>query len=284
MVASGTYQTCLAAGLFRVGAIPALLTCDAQGDNAAATGGYNTGSATAIARKLIGGLGGVPGFAVERFAWPAGECGLYLSGGTIADAMTALASGVGCWWGTDPSGNYQGGQLAAPEGLPVQLYLEPSMLAAPPEEIGTPRAPWYRARVGARAWGRVLASEDLAGSVTAANQQIWGQPYTLAVSFDAAVQTSYPLAEDGPILTSAFDLVGDAQSLADSMMALFKRPRRLFQVQMRPGAGGYAWPTIAPGTCVSLRWPRQRSLASGRALLVVGVSARGDAATLTLWG
>lgn len=283
-VAAGTYRTCLAAGLFRVGATPSLLTADAQGDNAAATGGYNTGSATSIARKLLAGLAGVSGFAAERWAWPAGECGLYLTGGAIAEAMSALASGIGGWWGADPAGGYQGGQLAAPESLPVALYLEPSMLAAPPEEIGTPRAPWWRVRVGARALGRLQAGEELAGSVSAADRQLYGQAYQAAVAFDPATFAAYPLAEDGPPLVSAFDLVGDAQSLAAQLLELCKRPRRLFQVPMRPGAGGYAWPTLQLGACVSLRWPQRQALASGRALIVAGVSARGDAATLTLWG
>ncbi|NBW18077.1 MAG: hypothetical protein EBR82_59900, partial [Caulobacteraceae bacterium] len=52
-VASGTYKTCLVAGLVRVGATPSLLTADARGDNDASTGGYNTGSAASIAQKLL---------------------------------------------------------------------------------------------------------------------------------------------------------------------------------------------------------------------------------------
>lgn len=283
-VSAGTYRTCLAAGLFRVGATPSLLTADAQGDNAAGTGGYNAGTATSIARKLLSGLAGVSSWVPERWTWPTGEAGLYLTGGTIADAMTALAGGVAGWWGTDASGAYQGGQLAAPEALPVSLYLEPFMFAAPPEELGTPRAPWWRVRVGARALGVTQSAEQLAGSVTAADRQLYGQPYTLATAFDAAVSASFPLAEDAPPVVSAFDLVSDAQSLADQLLALFKRPRRMFQVRMRPGAGGIAWPTLQLGACVSLRWPQRQALASGRALLVVGVSSRGDAATLTLWG
>lgn len=283
-VSAGTYQTCLAAGLFRVGATPSLLTADAQGDNAAATGGYNAGTVASIARKLLTGLGGVATFTPERWSWPSGEAGLFLTGGTVADAMTALAGGVAGWWGTDASGAYQGGQLAAPEALPVSLYLEPSMLAAPPEELGTPRAPWWRVRVGARAFGVTQAAEQLAGSVSAADRQLYGQPYTLATAFDAAVASTFPLAEDAAPVVSAFDLVADAQSLADQLLALFKRPRRMFQVQMRPGAGGLAWPTLQLGACVSLRWPQRQALASGRVLLVVGVSSRGDATTLTLWG
>ena len=76
----------------------------------------------------------------------------------------------------------------------------------------------------------------------------------------------------------------DAQSLADQCLALFGRPRRLFQARVRAGAGGFAWPTLALGACVALRWPQHRALAAGRPLVVQGVSTRGDATTLTLWG
>jgi hypothetical protein len=282
MVAAGTYQTCLAAGLFRIGSAPSLITVDAQGDNAADTGGYNTGSAASIARKLL--ARGVIGFDVTRWAWPVGECGLALRGGTIAQALNAIAGGVFGWWGSDAGGVWQGGQLTAPESQPIELYIEPWMVAAPPEEIGTPRAPWYRARVAARVLGRTQEGEQLAGAVTATNREFYSRASTLATAYDATASLAYPLAEDGPVLLSAFDLVADAQSLAEQILALTKRPRRLFQVRMRPGAAGYAWPTLRLGACVSLRWPQRQALASGRALIVTGISARGDSTTLSLWG
>ena len=68
------------------------------------------------------------------------------------------------------------------------------------------------------------------------------------------------------------------------MLALFGRPRRVFLARMRAGAGGYAWPTAELGACFNLRWPQHRALAAGRPMIVQGVSARGDATTLTLWG
>lgn len=283
VVASGTYRTCLALGLFRVGATPSLLTCDVQGDAATATGGYAGGSAVSIARKLLAGAG-VAGFDAARFAWPVGECGLWLQGGSVADAMDRLAGGIGGWWGPDSFGAYEGGVLEAPESVPVGAFIEPQMLAAPPEEIGTPRAPWWRVRVGARVLGRVQSGEELAGAVGAEDRQIWGQPSTVVSASDLTVSSAYALAEDPPVVDSAFDLTNDAQAVADAMLALFRLPRRLFQAPMRPGGGGYAWPTMRLGACVSLRWPPRLSLAGGRPLIVVGVSARGDATTLTLWG
>lgn len=283
-VAGGSYQTCLALGLLRVGSVPSSLTVDARGDNAAATGGYNTGSAAGIAQKLLAGPGGVSGAGGGLFAWPVGEIGLALQGGSVAQALEQLASGVFGWWGSDNSGAYQGGQLAAPEDAAPSLTIEPWMLAAPPEEIGPLRAPWWRARVGYQALGRTQADEQLAGVVTATERAYYGQAWRSAVAVDSGVSAAYPLAEDGPELVSGFDLEADAQSLADRLLSIFGRPRRLFLARLRVGAGGYAWPTLQLGTRLALRWPPHRALAAGRPMIVQSVSARGDATTLTLWG
>jgi hypothetical protein len=67
-------------------------------------------------------------------------------------------------------------------------------------------------------------------------------------------------------------------------LAIFGKPRRLFLARLRAGAAGYCWPTCQLGACLALRWPQHRALATGRPLIVQGVSARGDATTLTLWG
>ncbi len=283
-VASGSYKTCLAAGLLRVGATPSSLTVDAQGDNDASTGGYNTGSAASIAQKLLRGPGGITAANGSLFAWPVGEFGLWLQGGSVAQAIEALATGVFGWWGTDTAGVYQGGQLAAPEDLPTALTIEPWMLAGPPEEIGPLRAPWWRTRVGYQALGRTQEGDQLAGAVSAAERDYWGRGWRSAIATNTGISASYPLAEDGPELISGFDLLADAQSLADRLLVLFSKPRRMFLAKLRAGAGGYAWPTAQLGACLALRWPQHRALASGRPMIVQGVSARGDATTLTLWG
>lgn len=283
-VAAGTYSTCLAAGFIRVGATPSLLTVDAQGDNDASTGGYAGGTASSIARKLIQGPGGVAAVDGARFLWQAGETGLYLLGGTVAEALDAIAAGVFGWWGTDRNGQYIGGQISAPETMVTTLSIEPRMVASPPIEVGTPRPPWWRVRVGYRAFARTQTGEQLAGSVTAANRELYGRATTLYTVADIAVSSAYPLAEDVPEIVSAYDTAGDAQALAEKLLALFKKPRRLFQVAIRPGAGGFAWPTLEIGACLLLKWPYTKALAAGRPVIVQGISVRGDAVTLTLWG
>ncbi len=283
-VAAGSYRTCLAVGCLRVGAIPSSLTVDATGDAEAATGGYNAGTAASIARKLLEGPGGVGPVAADGFAWPGGECGLFLRGGTVAEAMDILARGVFGWWGTDTVGTYQGGRIVAPEQEASPFPLQDAMLAAPPEEIGPARPPWWAVRVAYQGLGRVQVGEDLAGAVTAADRAAYGTAFRHAEAADGAIATRYPGAVPGAEITSVFDQAADAQALADDILALFGRPRRLFRVTMRAGAGGFCWPSLRVGAVVSLVWSRHRALASGRSMTVTGVSARGDATTLTLWG
>lgn len=283
-VASGTYRTCLAAGLLRVGATPSALTADVRGDNDTATGGYGGGAAASIAAKLLVGPGGLSGADNAGFDWPAGECGLWLRGGTVADALDVLAQSVFAWWGNTTTGAFQGGQLLAPEIQPATLAIEPWMMADPPEELGPARVPWWRARIGYQVLGRVQDGADLAGAVTAADRDFWGTAARTAVAADSAISARYPLAEDGPALDSGFELLSDAQALADRILSLFGRPRRAFEVRMRTGAGGYGWHTARLGACVTLRWPGIAALAAARPMLVTGVSSRGDSATLTLWG
>jgi hypothetical protein len=276
-VSASAFVTCRALGLVRVAATPSLLTCDAT-----ASGGT---SAADIAAALLNGPGGQTGVSGSGFAWRAGVCGLYLTGGTVAEAMDALAAGVFGWWGTDASGAFLGGTLTAPESAAGSPFaIEPWMLAAPPEEIGPPRVPWWRVRCGYQLLGRTQSGEELAGVVTAANREYYGRPWRTATAWAPGVLDQYPLAEDGPELVTPFDAESDAQALANSLLSAFGTPRRMFEAPIRPNAGGWLWPTMDPGDLVTLRWPGVKALATARRMIVTNVSARGDAVTLTLWG
>lgn len=276
--AAGTYVTCLAEGCLRVGSQPSLLTVDARGD---ATGGY-VSDPGAIAARLLATAGGIGPDRIAGFGWPAGEAGLLLrTGGTVADALDALAAGCGGWWGADAFGRFRGGVLSAPEALGPSLAIEPWHLAGPPEEAGRPRAPWWRARVLRRPNARVQSGEELAASVSAADRDLYGRPGLVETALDLAVQAAYPAAEDGPQVDSLYDEAAPAQAMAARLMALFGRPRRAWAVRLAawlPGA-------VEVGAAVTLRWPHHPALRDGgRPLLVISASLRGDAAELVLWG
>lgn len=276
---SGTYVTCLAEGCIRLGATPSLLTVDIKGDAGGA--GYSAGTPASIANKLLFGPGGLsPAFiAPAAFgAWPVGEAGLYLRGGTVAEAMEALAAGIAGWWGADRLGRITGSTIAAPEALSPAWSIETWMHRAPPEAVAGDDPPRWRARIGYRALGRVLSGEDLAGSVSAADRELWGKPWQTAISADLDTLAAYPLAEDPPELVSVFDSLSDAEALALSLRDLHRVPRRTWRVQLN--RAGVA---LAPGQAVRLTWPRH-GLSGGRTLLVRAVSLRGDRTEALLWG
>lgn len=274
--------TCLSQGLLRTGSVPSLLTIDARGE---AAGGY-AGSAADIAQRLLrgpGGLGPDRAAAADFAAWPTGEVGLYLTGGSVADAMELLAARVFGVWGADAFGRFYGRVLLTPEELGVSQVIEPWMLAAPPQESEAPSPPWYRATVGYAALERVQVGADLAEAVGAGDRDLYGRAYQPIVAEDFAVRAAYPAAVDGGEVVTGFRVAGEAQPIADRLLRLFARPRRSWTAPLRP-VGGMAWSAIETGTCVQLTWPGDAALRQGRPLIVRAKSIRGDAVTLDLWG
>lgn len=279
--ASGCYRTCLAAGLVRVepsGASVSLLTVDARGDVGT---GYSAGTPASIARKLLAGPGGLSSaqVAADAFgAWPVGEAGLLLRGGTVAQAMDVLAAGVAGWWGPDRLGRITGGQIEAPEALSPAWDVSTPMLRAPPEEAEAAAPPRWRVTIGYQVPGRILDGEDLAGSVSAADRAAWGREYQSAVSADLATQAAYRQSEDAEPLPSVFDAEADAAALALRLREMHGVPRRTWRAALN--RSGLA---VQPGDAVRLTWPRH-GLSGGKVLIVRAVSVRGDRTDVLLWG
>lgn len=287
VVADSTYLTCLVTGHVRLGSTPSVLTVDARGAADASLGGYGGGPAALIAVQILRGPGGLSANEVDLSsfsAWPAGEVGMLVTSGTVAEAMERLAAGVGGWWGADAFGRHYGGLLTPPESQGAGVYLEPRMLLAPPEDVGQAQAPWWRARVSYQGYDRVLNGEDIAGSVTAEDRQRFGQSSLTASVVSEGVQASVISSKDGDLVTSVFDGQVHAQALAERLMALFSANRRTWRVRLRAGASGVTPQQLMPGAIVALTWPAIAALAQPRTLIVRRMSARGDDLDLILWG
>ena len=285
-LAEGRYATCLAGGYIRFGSDTSLVTVAARGDVALGGLGYGGGSAVSIAMKLLRGAGGVaPSRATpESFAWPADEAGLLVTGGTVADAMSRLAAGVGGWWGGDAFGSFRGGVVVAPESIGPGLALEAWMLAGPPEEVALDQPPWFRARVSYRSLDRVMAGEDVAPVVSSADRAFLTQESRMATpAYDPAVQL-LSAAVDGEVLASLFDAEAPAAAMARRVLALLGRTRRSWRLPLRAGAGGVVPQMVVPGSVLTLAWPGIAALRQPKQLLVRDLSARGDSLSLTVWG
>lgn len=281
-MADGTYRTCLATGHIRVGGVPIRLTVDARGSTG--SGGYPA-TAGALAAQIINTYAATTTTAAAFGAWRAAEAGIYLRGGTVADALDRLAAGLAtAWWGTDVAGNWTGGTLVAPEVQGTGLALGPSSLAQPPEEVPSTSPPWWRASVGYQRLDVVQSGADLVSVLSAADRDYYGRQQRTATATDRTVRTAYPLAVDGQEVPGVLDGAGDAAAVAADMLALFKVPRRAWTVRLGANTGRIRWWDLSLGTPVRLTWPYVTALANGKTLLVRSISARGDAAELELWG
>ena len=281
-MADGTYRTCLATGHIRVGGVPIRLTVDARGSTG--SGGYPA-TAGALAAQIINTYAATTTTAAAFGAWRAAEAGIYLRGGTVADALDRLAAGLAtAWWGTDVAGNWTGGTLVAPDVQGTGLALGPSSLAQPPEEVPSTSPPWWRASVGYQRLDVVQSGADLVTAVSAADRDYYSRQQRTATATDRTVRITYPLAVDGEEVPGVLDGAGDAAAVAADMLALFKVPRRAWTVRLGANTGRIRWWDLSLGTPVRLTWPYVTALASGKTLLVRSISARGDAAELELWG
>jgi hypothetical protein len=282
---AGTYITCMALGLIRLGNSTTSLTVDFRGAAPDGWGYLNT--AASIAEHLLRAPGGIlpdRAQASSFYEWPAGEVRLDATGMTVAGALDALAAGVGGWWGADTLGRFRGSALLLPENEGPSILLEPWMLAAPPQEVEAAQAPWWRVRVAYQALGVVQTGEDLPDVISPADRAYWGQPYQVVTEYDPEVQSAFPGATDGPLVESAFDDVADARAYAIRLMELFGTGRTAWQVPIRPDQAWRFWSVMEPGQLVRLPWPGISRLRDGRALILRGISARGDRLTLDLWG
>lgn len=281
-VALGTFKTCLATGHIRVGGVPIRLTVDARGSTG--SGGYPA-TAGAVAAQIINTYTATATTAGAFGAWRAAEAGMFLRGGTVADALDRLAAGLGvAWWGTDVSGNWIGGSLVAPELHGTGVAIGAAALAQPPEEVPSTVPPWWRASVGYQRLDVMQTGADLVSTVLAADRDYYGRQQRTATSTDRTVRITYPLAVDGEEVPGVLDGAGDASAVAADMLALFKLPRRAWTVRLGANTGRVRWWDLALGSPVRLMWPYVTALANGKTLLVRSISARGDAAELELWG
>lgn len=279
---AGGYATCLSTGHIRLGSVATELTVDARGSTG--NGGYPT-STGALAAQILAVAGGQTVTGDAFVGWSSAEAGIVLRGGTVAAAMDRLAAGLGpVWWGAGIDGAWRGGVIPAPETAGVAATIREAFLAAPPEETNATQAPWWRARVGYQGLDLVQRGADLADIVTAAARAYYSTAQRTAEASDATIRSTYPLAVDGEELPAVLDGAGEAAAVASQMLALYGARRRSWTVRLGPMAGRIAWWELELGQAVRLEWSKIAPLASGRTLIVRGISARGDNAILELWG
>lgn len=285
-VAAGTFHTCRALGLIRLGADPAgKLTVDARGDN---TGGYVDTAAEIVSRILTqrcGIAGGdVDSASVTALASAAGyEVGVYLTGDTTRQqAIDMVLSAVGGWLAPTRAGLWQVGRLVAPSGSPDFAFTDVEILALDALATRDTDAglPVWRVKLRGLPYTQI-GPADLAGAVTQANKARLLQPWREVTASDSAVQTKHLLAPELARDTAIQD-AADMATEAARLLTLHKVRRDFVEARVALTQDNA---TVDLGDMVRLTTPRLGYVA-GRDFIVVGVDADGrrNRLTLQLWG
>ena len=279
---AGKYASYKAGGFIKLHADPVFLTVDARGST---DGGY-VSTAAHVAAQILRVAGGVASAVASSFSdWPATEVGIVVRDGTAEDALNKLAVGLGAvWWGPNTLGVFGGNIIYDPQSAASTIVIEPYMQLSAPEETSGSLPPWWRVRVAYQELDVIQEGADISDSVTPNTRDYYGRKSRYAIATDIDVKIRYPLAIDGPEFPGVLESQTAASTIAQNLLAIYKVPRRTWSAKVGPRAGGINWWSVPIGSTVTLKWPGIPTLKSGKKFIVRGISARGDAAELELWG
>lgn len=286
-VTAGTYATCFAEGLFRLGSSPTgQITCDPV------AGGSDTLRTVAETLKQLALDAGTP--AGDILASDVGELnalagdpiGLFVDDNTTTfrAAMDEAAASAGAWWAFMPDGVLRMGRLDEPSSTPDLTIVEADILTG--FEIGVADdsgAPVCQVTVNyGKNW--TVQASDVAGSVPDARRAELAQEYRSVSVEDPSILIQCPQARRLVINTLLLTEAA-ALALATRLLALHRVRRDLFEVPIPEEvfpAGGISLMRTA-----SLTHSRY-SLSGGKNLLTLGVeldlSRSPPRAILRLWG
>jgi hypothetical protein len=240
-VSAGTFATCLAQGLVKLGSTPAgTVTADVKGDNSA---GYITRTADIVRWALDNRTTLVDpddldtaSFAALNTAQPA-PIDYFLSSDddlTVGAFIQAIMGGIGGWGGHKIDGTFEVRIFQAPSGTPLQSFTRDDMLlssgADALQRLPLPsnyNPPQWRWRVPyQRCW---TTQTDLAGSVSASHKAFVSQQSRLAEADSATIQEDHPFAPDPDPIDAYFSVQSDALAEANRRLDLFKTTRAIYQ-------------------------------------------------------
>lgn len=282
--APGTYDTCLADGLFRLGGTPAgAVTADAT---------QGAVSADRTAARMLSSLALVAGVAASDIseadvAALAADCpaslGVWISdqSDTFTKVMDEVAGSVGAYYAFDRNGALRMGRLAAPVGeaaLSLEAYDILDLQRRPARDGDLPA--WAYTIRHSRVWN--VQSGEFAAAVTPEDRAFFETEYRARRAEDPSVKTQFRLAAEETADTLLTDPDAAAEEAA-RRLALYKVRRDFFDVTVPISAvpDGHVWLMDV----VRLTHPRF-GLAEGRLFRLLGIRPELDANqyVLTLWG
>lgn len=285
--AAGTYITCLAEGLFRLGSSPVgLITCDpVEGATAAARS-----TAQIMLRMLLdAGISSGDISAADVAALDAknnAEIGYWASQQseqTFIAALDACAGSIGAWYGIDRTGIFRMGRIEAPTGTSVATLTPLEIIKIDRVASQDPGRgiPAFKINLGYKRFYTVQGT-DLAGGVTDARRSELSEEYRRVTSTDSNVKTPHLMATELTFDTLLIHAAA-AQTESDRRLALYKVRRDPLECRVALDSALAA--AIDLGAIVTVQVPRF-GYAAGKKFNVIGVRTdlRGGMLDLTLWG
>lgn len=272
-IGTGDYATCLAAGLFRLGAAPdgiLLASC-------ARSGAPFDGTAEAI-RALLAHTSALPDEDVDvgsldKIAVDRPELIMHYIGPSeavsISDAVAKMMVTLGGWAGFNRAGQLTVGEFNAPAGDAVATFKrdEGDILDLRWEKLpsGIWPPPW-RWRVACLPIETTFT--DFAGAVDEAIKSYYAQPYRLVSAEDAGVLADHLGAQDPAPVEARYLFEADAQAEADRLLALYSAGYHLYRMTLTRRAL-----TLDIGDAIHITFARF-GLDGGKLLRVVAIDDR----------
>lgn len=280
---AGSYVTCLALGLFRLGSAPAgQITCDpVQGATAADRTTAQVLKALALDAGVASGKIDASAVAALDTANPA-PVGIYVDDERpFAEAMDEIAQSVGAFYSFQADGGFVVGRWEAPSGSSAvtigEFYIGQDYQRRP---LRDGDAPTYQVKVGHSKVNTVQS--DLAGSVSASRKAFVGQEYRTELASNLAVKTQF---DDAQIYSVDTLLVNQADAAAEAARLLAMLSVRRDSFELPVPVRLLSNPLLKLGACVTLQINRF-GLSGGKLMRVSGIRLElaSNRAVLTVWG
>lgn len=296
-VAPGAYATCLASGLFRLGAAPVYgITADIQGDAdiiASVVGPTTRGT---IVRRIATGIGTVRFNDTEQIDYRAftdfearqpAAVGWYWDGSqeiSKAAAITEVLAGCLGWWLVRPNGQLSIGQAEDPALYSASFTLDYPATGSAEVRLGEPTItdvlPPRRATfIGYRFNYTQQTQDRLATSVSQADALIYSQPARYSGLIDQYLANNYPNSPVVYVANSGYRDAADALTEAQRQTTLFSvtRYRYAVPIVMDPLAD-------VVGQRAQIRNLSRLGWGTSKQFLACGIDAAGSDVKIHFWG
>lgn len=288
-VTDGWFATCLAEGMFKLGAPGSQITCDVQGDLPA--GGSYAQTRGAIIRRLLAATDIADPAELDTVTFDnfetdqPGQVAYYLdpnSTETVAEAIGKLIKPVMGWAGFDMRNvKFQIGLLKAPSGTPIGSYDSVDIIDVTAQSLpdGLDPPP-YRVRLSYdHNWTQIT---NPIGAVVENNpdRAAWlGTPYKVASTPDTSatpIKDQHKNAQDPDVVVSYFVNEADATAEATRQLTLANSGYTLNKVALDLSNNAF---TLDIGQTMTVTYSR-RGFTTGRLTRIVAISDDPDSDTV----